>query len=377
MFFVPSPLFPTEQARPQSYCLIRDQKALHRNAHGCAYVYNSIDAFHQRPLGHNNSSSTDSPPLSKTANLESLSGILIGSFRVSLKYTIVAMASRPIQCAECGTLLYIACPGTVVGSVDFGNPVRLTAEQMIITDIVCPSTTCPAHSKVIDLGPIGIEFMEQVVEQPWEQAESLFATDTNTYIVGEQGDWNNELPNSQQQQQEQEQQAPPPQEQQELTDTVPIENTTDMIVHFGKNPCRRCFRLGKDCRWEPNEEDCARCRGRARRPNCIKSLFRANPRGPWVNKIIPDNVPHCSVDASAMRFSAATITSALHYLVKWPFRPTSMWNSAEVLRDYPDILKAFHLANPRSPGPADWLVNGDAEFAGLLAFARDDLREAE
>lgn len=86
MFFVPNPLFPAEQARSQSYCLIRDQKTLHRNAHGCAYMYNSIDSFYQRPLGHNNSSPTNSPPLSKTANLENLSGTFKRSFRVSFKY---------------------------------------------------------------------------------------------------------------------------------------------------------------------------------------------------------------------------------------------------------------------------------------------------
>lgn len=274
------------------------------------------------------------------------------------------MASPPIQCAECGTLLYIPCPGSGAGSVDFRNPIRLTVEQMIITNMVCFSATCPTHSKVIDLGPF--ESMEQIFEQPSdqhvEQSDSFTAIDTDMVIDGQQAHLNDESPL---------------QEQQKLWYNVLIKKTKDMIEHVGKNPCRFCYQAGRRCRWEPNEENCEICRSRVDRPSCNKSLFRAIPAGPWVNKIIHDHAPHCSIHASAFRQTGAAKdrSYALHYQVKWPFKRIKTWDLADLLKDYPDILKSFHLANPRSPGPADWLVDGDAEFSRLMAVARVDLRE--
>lgn len=61
------------------------------------------------------------------------------------------------------------------------------------------------------------------------------------------------------------------------------------------------------------------------------------------------------------------------YLVKWVTNKSKGWEPVENVKEYPWVLKIFHLANPEFAGPPDSIVDGDEEFLELLAASRAQL----
>jgi len=232
------------------------------------------------------------------------------------------MANRPLHCAECNTLLYLPCPDA--GPVDFDNPIRLTVEQMIITEIVCSSTTCPSRVDVQDL----FGLMEQPLEQPFEDPGYVLTVDSSM-AMGDQGaPLSNDAPPQQQQ---------PPQQQ--ILGEIP-EFINGNVVHKGPNPCRN-HKSGV-------------C--------CSKSLFMAKASGFWKTRCVIDYEPPFSIRSS--RITACSHGCAvLQYHVRWACNAHPAWEDSENLKGFPSVLEAFHLANPTMPGPPDFLVrNGNGEF---------------
>lgn len=254
------------------------------------------------------------------------------------------MANRPLHCAECNTLLYLPCPDA--GPVDFDNPIRLTVEQMIITEIVCSSTTCPSRVDVQDL----FGLMEQPLEQPFEDPDYVLTVDSSM-AMGDQGaPLSNDAPPQQQQ---------PPQQQ--ILGEIP-EFINGNVVHKGPNPCRRCFTHGSHCRWEEDNDSCIQCRNHKSVVCCSKSLFKAKASGFWKTRCVIDYEPPFSIRSS--RIAACSHGCAvLQYHVRWACNAHPAWEDSENLKDFPSVLEAFHLANPTMPGPPDFLVrNENGEF---------------
>lgn len=274
------------------------------------------------------------------------------------------MASQPLICHECGTLLYLPYPFTTPVNVD--NALHLTAEPKIVAGIVCTSHACPSQVSLQETPGI----MEDVqMEQPLEQPGGLQTVNPRDIMS---------VHSRLQQQQHQQQDLEQLQSLQQLEQLEPelepeLEGEVEQLlsnfaqeidgkpVHQGVNPCRRCYQTGLNCRRGLGSDSCPKCQ--SCKILCNKSLAGAKPKGRWKNVIVLDYADPVTINASRVR-DGPDGGDVLEYHTKWAFKAQrASWEAAENLIDYPWILKKFHHDNPRMPGPADWLVEEkDDEF---------------